>query len=217
MMLKHPFTSLVSGPTGCGKSSLVKDLILQNGISPKPERIVWLYVEDQPMYRLLEKHNVEFIQGIPENFESLFDARYKNLLILDDLMTECHSDPRLTRMFSVGSHHRNLSIIFIIHNLFHQGKEMRNLSLNSHYIFLFKNPRDSMQISTLARQMYPNKSQFLVDAYQNATKHSYGYLVLDLKPTTPDTLRVRTQILPNDLQVVYVNKDDVTEKHVTVS
>ena len=74
-----------------------------------------------------------------------------------------------------------------------------------------------MQISTLARQMYPSKSQFLVDAYQNATKQSYGYLMLDLKPTTPDTLRVRTQILPNDLQVVYVNKDDVTEKHITVS
>lgn len=217
MKLQHPFTSLVSGPTGCGKSSLVKDLILQDGISPKPERIVWLYVEDQPMYQQLAKHNVEFIKGIPDNFEDIFDARYKNLLILDDLMTECHSDPRLTRMFSVGSHHRNLSIIFIIHNLFHQGKEMRNLSLNSHYILLFKNPRDSMQISILARQMYPRKSHFLVEAFQNATKHSFGYLLLDLKPTTPDKLRVRTQILPHDQHIVYVHKDEVLEKHTTFS
>ena len=36
---------------------------------------------------------------------------------------------------------------------------MRNISLNIHYIILFKNPRDSQQISTLARQMYPGNSR----------------------------------------------------------
>ena len=213
MMLLHPFTCLVSGPTGCGKSSLVRDIILQNGVTPKPQRMVWLYVEDQPMYKSLAKHGVEFIQGIPDNFEDMFDARHTNLLILDDLMTQCHSDARLTRMFSVGSHHRNLSIIFIIHNLFHQGKEMRNLSLNSHYIILFKNPRDSLQIATLGRQMYPSRSRFLIEAYQNATKHSYGYLMLDLKPTTTDKMRVRTNILPTNLQIIFVHKDDVEESN----
>ena len=131
-------------------------------------------------------------------------------------MTQLHSDPRLTRLFSVGSHHRNLSIIFIIHNLFHQGKEMRNLSLNSHYIMLFKNPRDSLQISTLARQMYPGKSQFLIEAFQHATKQSYGYVLLDLKPTTPETLRVRTDILPSQVPVVYVHKDASIPKIVSV-
>ena len=216
-MLHHPFTCLVSGPTGSGKSSHVKDQILQKGITPSPDRIVWLFVEDQPMYKTLTEHGVEFIQGIPENFESMFDSRRRNLLVLDDLMTQCHSDQRLTRMFSVGSHHRNLSIIFIIHNLFHQGKEMRNLSLNSHYIILFKNPRDSLQIMTLAHQMYPGRSKFLIEAYRDATKSSYGYLFLDLKPTTSEMLRVRTQILPADLQIVYIHKDDSDGLAVAVS
>ena len=214
MKLLHPFTCLISGPTGCGKSSLVKDLIQQNAIEPKPERIVWLYVEDQPLYKQLK--NVEFIQGIPDDLEMMFKANRNNLLVLDDLMTQAHSDPRLTRLFSVGSHHRNLSIIFIIHNLFHQGREMRNLSLNSHYIILFKNPRDSLQIATLARQMYPGKSKFLIEAYQNATKESYGYLLLDLKPTTTDALRVRTNILPTEVQVVYVHKDVDTTSIMSV-
>ena len=31
--------------------------------------------------------------------------------------------------FTKGSHHRNLSIIYIVQNIFHQGKEMRNISL----------------------------------------------------------------------------------------
>ena len=122
-------------------------------------------------------------------------------------MTQCHSDERLTRLFSVGSHHRNLSVIFIIHNLFHYGKEMRTVSLNSHYIILFKNPRDRLQISTLARQMYPGQSQFLIEAFQNATQEAYGYLLIDLKPTTNELHRIRTGILPNDTPIVYVQKD----------
>ena len=206
MKLIHPFTCIVSGPSGCGKSSLVKAILQHDVIKPLPDNIVWLYAEDQPLYQSMK--NVEFIQGIPEDLETRFQRRYNNVLILDDLMTQCHSDERLTRLFSVGSHHKNLSIIFIIHNLFHYGKEMRTVSLNSHYIILFKNPRDRLQISTLARQMYPGQSQFLIEAFQDATKEAYGYLVIDLKPTTADKLRIRTGILPSDRQLVYVHKDE---------
>ena len=206
MKLLHPFTCIVSGPSGCGKSSLVKAILQQDVIEPRPNNIVWLYAEDQPLYQSMK--NVEFIQGIPEDLETRFQRRHNNVLILDDLMTQCHSDERLTRLFSVGSHHKNLSIIFIIHNLFHYGKEMRTVSLNSHYIILFKNPRDRLQISTLARQMYPGQSQFLIEAFQDATKEAYGYIIIDLKPTTTDKLRIRTGILPNDRQLVYVHKDE---------
>ena len=206
MKLQHPFTCIVSGPSGCGKSSLVKAIIQHEVIKPRPDKILWLYAEDQPLYQSMK--NVEFIQGIPEDLETRFQRRHNNVLVLDDLMTQCHSDERLTRLFSVGSHHKNLSIIFIIHNLFHYGKEMRTVSLNSHYIILFKNPRDRLQISTLARQMYPGQSQFLVEAFQDATQEAYGYLIIDLKPTTPDKLRIRTGILPSDRQLVYVHKDE---------
>lgn len=206
MKLLHPFTCLVAGPSGSGKSSLVKSIITQNVITPKPDKILWLYAEDQPLYKSMK--NVEFIQGIPDDLEERFEARHNNVLVLDDLMTKCHSDERLTRLFSVGSHHKNLSVIFIIHNLFHRGSEMRNLSLNSHYIVVFKNPRDQQQISILARQMYPGQSKFLTEAFQDATKDAYGYLLIDLKPATSDELRVRTGILPDNVQIVYVNKED---------
>ena len=206
MKLQHPFTCIVSGPSGCGKSSLVKDIIIKGAVEPTPNNILWLYAEDQPLYHSGLKH-VSFKQGIPDDIETIFQASKRNLLVLDDLMTQAHSDQRLTRLFSVGSHHRNLSIIFIIHNLFHYGKEMRTLSLNSHYIILFKNPRDKLQISTLARQMYPGNSQFLMESFYDATKEAHGYLLIDLKPTTEDQLRIRTGILPSDKVVVYVQKE----------
>ena len=202
--MKHPFTCLVSGPTGSGKTSLVKSIIEQKVIEPSPKNVLWLYAADQPLYKGMK--GVTFHQGIPEDIETRFNPKTTNLLIIDDLMTQCHSDERMTRLFSVGSSHKNLSIIFIIHNLFHQGKEMRNISLNTHYIILFKNPRDSQQIATLARQMYPGKSQFLIEAYQDATKKPHGYIFIDLKPKTNDLLRVRAGILPHNTPYLYVNK-----------
>jgi hypothetical protein len=46
-----------------------------------------------------------------------------------------------------------LSTIYIVQNIFHQGKVMRNISLNAHYIVLFKSQdsTDKQQISMLAR------------------------------------------------------------------
>ena len=133
--MKHPFTCLVSGPTDSLKTSLVKAIIEQKVINPFPKIILWLYAADQPLCKSLK--GVEFYRGIAKDIEGRFNLKEENLLIIDDLMTQCHSDGRMTKLFSVGSSHNNLSVIFIIHYLFHQGKEMRNISLNTHCIILF--------------------------------------------------------------------------------
>ena len=75
-----------------------------------------------------------------------------------------------------------------------------------YYIVVFKNPRDASQIATLARQMYPGKSQFLIDAFVDATAKPFGYLLIDLKPDTEEKYRVRTGIFPGELQFVYLPK-----------
>ena len=45
------------------------------------------------------------------------------------------------------------------------------MSLNSQYLVLFKNPRDKLQIATLARQIYP--SEKVLDAYQSLEQQRY--------------------------------------------
>ena len=80
------------------------------------------------------------------------------------------------------------------------------MSLNSHYIVLFKNARDATQVANLARQMYPDKSEFMIEAFKNAASAPYGYLMIDLKQETDDKLRLRTGIFPGDVQYVYRRK-----------
>ncbi len=71
---------------------------------------------------------------------------------------------------------------------------MRNISLNPHYIVLFKSPRDKQQVSMLTRLVNPGKVQEFMAAYEEATGRLHGYLMLDLKPTTDET-----NVLPGEV------------------
>ena len=123
---------------------------------------------------------------------------------MDDIMTS--TDDRVVDIFIKISHHRNLSVVHLTQNLFYKNKQSRTLSLNSHYIVLFKNARDATQVANLARQKYPGKSAFMIEAFENATSAPYGYLLIDLKQDTDDKLRLRTGIFPGDVQYVYLRK-----------
>ena len=119
-------------------------------------------------------------------------------------MSKLGDSKLLSRLFTEGSHHRNLSVIYIVQNLFDKGKSHRYVSLNAQYIVLFKNPRDSSQIECLSRQIYGRLSRFLSDAYRDATKVPYGYLLLDLRPETDEQFIVRTRVFKGETCDVYV-------------
>ena len=135
------------------------------------------------------------------------EAHDNSLVILDDLMSQCSNDQRVADLFTCGSHHRGISVLFLTQNLFPPGKLSRTISLNSHYMLIFRNPRDSLGIATLARQMYPKNVGYLLESFNDATKRPYGYLLLDLHQLTPEDLRLRTNILPNERQIVYVKRN----------
>ena len=97
-------------------------------------------------------------------------------------------------LFTEGSHHRNLSVICLLQNMYYKGKETRTMSLNTHYMVLFKNPRDSQQVSVLARQMFPRNTQYFLNSFEEATSIPFGYLVIDLKQMTPDNARLRRHV-----------------------
>ena len=130
--------------------------------------------------------------------DSYFDVNKQNLIVFNDQMIDTSRNNRIVNLFTRGSHHRNLRVIYIVRNLFHQGKGRRRISLNSHYLVLFKNPRDKLQILTLAKQMYPGQTDLFLNQYEEVVKRSFGYLLIDLKTTTQDNCRLRTNVLPSE-------------------
>jgi hypothetical protein len=127
---------------------------------------------------------VEFVQGIPIDLEkdSYIDPSVRNMIVLDDLMATAAKDPRVTDLFTEGSHHRNLSVIVLDQNLYYNKDPTQGR--NCQYLVLFNNPVAKQQIMTLCRQMYPGKVLYFLQKFEEATARDYGHLHLDLKPTT---------------------------------
>lgn len=202
--LQHPFTMVAAGPTGSGKSWFVRDVLRfkQEMFSIVPDKIVWFYGIYQPLYD--EIPDVTFIEGLPSNYQDLLGVN--SLFVIDDLMSECANDKKLTHLFTRGSHHMNLSVIFITQNFFHKGREMREITLNSHYLLLCKNRRDLSQVTHLGKQLFPRNVKFFQEVYEDATKQPFSYLFIDLRSDTLEEMRLRTRILPNQTQYVYQMK-----------
>ena len=116
------------------------------------------------------------------------------------------TDESVTKIFTKISHHRSVSVLYLSQNLLFSGKQNRTISSNTHYMVIFRNPRDDTQISVLGKQMYPNNSKILVEALRDAMSSPYGYLFIDMRLELEDKFRLRTDIFPGDTHCVHVPK-----------
>lgn len=207
-VFNHPFNCIISGPTMGGKTFLLKEILKFKDvlIKPSPSQIYYCYKSWQPTYDTIKKDSssIHFVEGLLDT--DLLDASKINLIIFDDLMNECINSSSIMNLFTVGSHHTNTSVFFITQNIFSKGKFARDISLNSSYMIIFRNPRDQQQVQILARQIYPNASKFLIESFEDATKVPYGYLLIDLKQSTEPRNRIQSGILPNQQRIIYTTK-----------
>ena len=81
------------------------------------------------------------------------------------------------------------------------------MSLNAHYIVFFKNPRDKSQIHHFSRQVFPENTKFILEAFLDATSKPHSYLLFDMRQNTPDPFRFRAEIFPEEENCVYVPKN----------
>lgn len=211
--LKHPATWIISGQTGSGKSSFVHQLIKNKErlyLTRAPRCVILFYKEWQPLYDKMKNEGIihSFIQGIPEEeqLKEIF-MKYKPFggcfAIFDDLMSNI--DETMQNCFTVFSHHLKVSIILLVQSLFLESKIYRTCSLNAHYIVLMKNSRDGVSVSYLARQMSPYHSKYITEAYMQATKTPYSYLLFDMRQETNDILRLRSNIFSHPVSIYIEN------------
>ena len=188
----HPFSMIVAGPSKSGKTYWVINLLLnaKERISPSPNKIVYCYAHWQSKYDVLKKNipTVQWHEGMPT--KSYLDEISDAIVILDDLMAASVNNEVVMSIFTERSHHQNISVILLMQNLFHQGKQSRSINTNAQFLVLFKNPRDRLQIKTLAMQMFPQKWRKFLETFEHETNKPRGKVILDFSSTTSDENRI---------------------------
>ena len=173
------------GPSGCGKSQLVWQMLKNGTFQPPFEKVYYFYQYDQPLFNQMrqEMPNIEFVKCVDfELIENLPDR--KTLLIFDDSCDEIMKSKGFEKL-AIAGRHRQMSVIYIKHNLFHKSAIGRDAELQLTHIVLFKSPRDVQQIGRLGQQLGVDLTKW----YKDATSKPYGHLMIDLHPKTDDRLR----------------------------
>lgn len=204
-----PTTILICGCTQSGKTYFTKSLLQNaNGMFSVPiDKIIYAYSEYQPMFDVISQSipNLTLHQGLPskEDIEQYTEGINHTILVLDDLMLQIAQSQDCVHLFTVTSHHRNVTTVMLSQNLYPPGKYARTISLNCLNVILFKNYRDSRQVITFGSQILPGQVSFFKAAYECATRPNFGYLHVCLEPTQKREYQLRSRILPGEDTIIY--------------
>ena len=168
MTFRHPFSMMVTGPSGSGKMEWARKLLLSSLVQQPPERILWCLNNGSPFTKTFR---IEFIQCIPDYLDDaqFIDPSKRNLIIFDDMMTKAKCDQRIADLFTKGSHHRNISIVYLTQTVFPKGRACRDIALNTQYVVLFNNLINRQQVATLARRIYQSTCVTFMRKFEDAT------------------------------------------------
>lgn len=217
----NPCSLVISGATQSGKTSWLKKVIdHKNQLFEHPQvntsdnqdppddrlskpftKIIYYYSIWQDLFN--EMSFVEFRKG--SNFKSddlLNTTPEYSMIIFDDLMNDVVNSKEIEELFISGSHHKNLTLVYINQNLFHSGKYSKTIRLNSTYMVLFKNLQDVKQVTCLGSQL--GMSDILPKAFQDILKNSqYGYLIIDLSLKNTFPVKIKSNIFPGEIMTGY--------------
>lgn len=204
LTIKHPARIIIYGPSGSGKSTFIKKLLLnQESLFDFQFDTIFTNNENNENLNGISYTPIEKIHNINDEFINNLNPELNNLLIIDDNMNKVTNDSITSDLFTKYSHHKNLSVILVLQNLFPKSKYMRDISTNATYIVLMNNPRENLQVRTLSQQIDSDNKLFVYKCYKDATKKPFSYLFLDFNNTTPEEIRLRTNIFPGDDVIAY--------------
>ena len=206
LKLITPFSMVVAGPSGSGKSKLIFDLLdnLETCTAPQIQKVIFIYGVYQEEYK--KYPNIHFT----DNLEYLNVRPNENtLLILDDLMDQIKDSPVVEKLFTRGRHD-NISVILVLQSMFYKGKVLKTVRDNATYLALTNHIQDQTRLYTFASQLELKNSSYFLESYQNAMKKRFNYIFVDLHPKSllrdaPYFIKYRSGIHQSEGQTLYVD------------
>jgi hypothetical protein len=172
-----------------------------------PKWVLYCYgVEPANIEQLIQGvKNLTLNEGLPSDdlIDNFTANKEHGVIILDDLIASVMKSPKAEKLFTMGSHHRQLTVILVSQNLFYQARAARTINLNMHYLVLYRSLRDKSQIKCLAQQIYPGQVGSFMEVYNDIHKTPFNYLLIDLHPHSDDEYRLRRRIFTNEAPIIY--------------
>lgn len=199
---RHPFRMLVIGPSGCGKSNVVMNLVIDHLEFDK----VYVYARDltEDKYELLmdfyaavdaeinkkiakkspnccEKWQTAVFESVDNDSTIIntndLDARYRNLVIMDDLVSLGARNQKRVEDLFIRCRKRNCSVIYIGQMFYNIPRPIR---LQANYVILFRvsDGREVQQLSnTLALKITGEEFRRL---YTEIVREPYSFMYIDV-------------------------------------
>jgi len=211
LKINSPSTMCISGPSMCGKTTFILNLIKHRNEMFKAtfSRIIYCQPHTLQQPTTFEKikamfPNAEHCFGLP-NFAALnlsFNI-LPVLIVLDDLMHEIVQSPEFVKIVTQDVHHRNLTVIFTLQNYYvPTGRSVgKTITKNCQYRVFFFNMLEQRETSTISSALC-DSAQFMGSAFKYlASKfpQESNYLLIDgrFRSSCPDFF-CRSCIFPNE-------------------
>ena len=154
---KHRTTIQVFALSICGKTKFVLRILKEHIVKPFPTPILWVLLEWQPNYEQARAFYpyIEFVGGWTDKLNARLRQDEKNLLIIDEQMAKAGDSKTLSNLFTKGAHPTNFTAIYLIKNVYNKTKSQRTVSVNTHYIMVFRNERNASPLISKCTQAMP--------------------------------------------------------------
>jgi len=208
---KENFKIFVCGPSRCGKTVFIKDLLENMSSITKQNisKVIYVYKVWQSIFEDMSLKGFvnTFLQDNGNIIEEIKQESFgeTTLIIFDDLINSKNIE-EISNLFVVDGRHSNYSMIFTSQRMFVNNEYFRQISNNCDYIVVFRNPRNYSEIRTLAQQLTPI-SLDLLEIYTKATKDPFSYLMINLTQECNEDLKFLSHLFDFDHYVKsYVKK-----------
>ena len=201
--LKENFKLFISGPSRCGKTFFVSELLenIDTITKEPPETIIYVYKVWQSKFDEMKNVVHIFMEDSENVIQNIKDvAQGQGIFVIFDDLINSKSLVDIATLFTVDGRHMNMSMAFLSQRMFVNNEYFRQISQNCDYFCIFKNPRNSSEIRTLAQQITPG-SLDLIEIYKEATKNPFSYLIINLTQECVPDVKYLSHLFNDDHSV----------------